>query len=220
MKSLLLGKNCATASQRMRRYPRKPTFLALLSLCWWATQGAAFAVTIDFGPSFGAPETGTVVLTDQLASFGVNFSTTDPRGITWFGGDLAFEPGRYSIGAGFDPSPDVPSLIEPIRVDFSTPATSAAIRGFDGGGDTDTLILSAFDNSDNLLDSVSITDVFATPGLTASVAGPQITYITFEVTGAPRGLFFDDLSFTPVPIPPALYLFGMGLLGLIGIARR
>jgi hypothetical protein len=25
---------------------------------------------------------------------------------------------------------------------------------------------------------------------------------------------------SPIPIPPALYLFGSGLLGLIGIARR
>ena len=30
----------------------------------------------------------------------------------------------------------------------------------------------------------------------------------------------DDFSFSAVPIPPALYLFGSGLLGLVGVAKR
>jgi hypothetical protein len=30
----------------------------------------------------------------------------------------------------------------------------------------------------------------------------------------------DNLSFAPVPVPPALYLFGSGLLGLVGVARK
>lgn len=31
---------------------------------------------------------------------------------------------------------------------------------------------------------------------------------------------FDTFSITAVPIPPALFLFGSGLLGLVGMARR
>ena len=31
---------------------------------------------------------------------------------------------------------------------------------------------------------------------------------------------FDNLQFNAVPIPPALWLFGSGLLGLVGIARK
>lgn len=34
------------------------------------------------------------------------------------------------------------------------------------------------------------------------------------------GFAYGDFSFTPVPVPAAVWLFGSGLLGLVGIARR
>ena len=37
------------------------------------------------------------------------------------------------------------------------------------------------------------------------------------------GVFYDNLSFAqvaPVPVPAAVWLFGSGLLGLLGVARR
>jgi hypothetical protein len=35
------------------------------------------------------------------------------------------------------------------------------------------------------------------------------------------GMFYDDVNFAPaVPIPAAVWLFGSGLIGLVGIARR
>ena len=37
------------------------------------------------------------------------------------------------------------------------------------------------------------------------------------------GVFYDNLSFArvaPVPVPAAVWLFGSGLLGLVGVARR
>jgi len=34
------------------------------------------------------------------------------------------------------------------------------------------------------------------------------------------GVFYDNIIFSPVPVPAAVWLFGSGLLGLIGIARR
>jgi hypothetical protein len=36
-------------------------------------------------------------------------------------------------------------------------------------------------------------------------------YMTFDI---------DRVSFSPVPLPPAIWLFGSGLLGLIGVAKR
>jgi hypothetical protein len=37
------------------------------------------------------------------------------------------------------------------------------------------------------------------------------------------GIFYDNLVFAevaPVPVPAAVWLFGSGLLGLVGVARR
>jgi hypothetical protein len=34
------------------------------------------------------------------------------------------------------------------------------------------------------------------------------------------GMFYDNASFSVVPVPAAVWLFGSGLIGLIGIARR
>ena len=34
------------------------------------------------------------------------------------------------------------------------------------------------------------------------------------------GVFYDNLNFAAVPVPAAVWLFGSGLLGLVGVARR
>ena len=57
-------------------------------------------------------------------------------------------------------------------------------------------------------------------GETASLAASGISYVILETSNTASGLYFDDLSFTTVPIPAAVWLFGSGLLGLIGISRR
>ncbi len=179
----------------------------------------AQAASIDFGAGIGGPSTGHIILTNQLSSLGVTFSTTNVGGVHWWGGDYSWSPGRYSITAGGLGSPQ---FIDPIQVDFSTTVNQASIRGFDGGGDIDTLILNAYDSLDNLLDTDSITNSFAAPGWIASVfSTTDISYITFEVSvSSGAGLLFDDLNFSAVPVPGAVWLFGSGLLGLIGFSKR
>jgi hypothetical protein len=34
------------------------------------------------------------------------------------------------------------------------------------------------------------------------------------------GVFYDNLNVSAVPVPAAAWLFGSGLLGLVGVARR
>ena len=67
---------------------------------------------------------------------------------------------------------------------------------------------------------IGVVDALAPEGATEV----QLTLITGPFGeggpgGAPR---FDDafLEITPVPVPAAVWLFGSGLLGLVGVARR
>jgi len=48
--------------------------------------------------------------------------------------------------------------------------------------------------------------------------GAPISTIAFDTTSSDIQL--NEISFSPVPIPSALYLFGSGLIGLVGVAKR
>jgi hypothetical protein len=78
-------------------------------------------------------------------------------------------------------------------VDFANPVSFVSVRGYDGGGDVDTMVLEAYGAGDILIDSQEITSIFGFPGETATVTG-AIEYVTFRVEGTTAGLFFDDLE--------------------------
>ena len=49
----------------------------------------------------------------------------------------------------------------------------------------------------------------------------QVAYAGIDVdTGLSDGVGFQLVSTTVIPIPPAVWLFGSGLMGLVGVARR
>jgi hypothetical protein len=147
---------------------------------------------IDFGADFGAPPSNFVILTDQLDECGVTFSTVDPEGVYWIGGG-GYSSFTYCILAGALYQGGDPAGVDPIRIDFESPVQSVSIRGYDGGGDADTMILDAFAAGNVLIDTETITADFEFPGLVATVSG-QIEYVTVRVEGTVSGLFFDDLD--------------------------
>ena len=78
----------------------------------------------------------------------------------------------------------------------------------------------------------TMSDYLAAAGLGA---GDPVTKVSLEFfataqyswggniypNGAPSAsVWFDNVTVGAVPLPPALWLFGSGLLGLIGVARR
>jgi hypothetical protein len=72
-------------------------------------------------------------------------------------------------------------------------------------------------------------DISDWTGLSLSAVAPAGTaevqaFLLHIQTGDPccagGSLFWDDVSLTAVPVPAAVWLFGSGLIGLIGIARR
>lgn len=63
-----------------------------------------------------------------------------------------------------------------------------------------------------------VTTAVAPEGTT--IARIMLLLLPDENTPANGSLYWDDASLTQVPVPAAVWLFGSGLLGLIGIARR
>lgn len=51
-------------------------------------------------------------------------------------------------------------------------------------------------------------------GFNSTVTGTGSTPFT------PSGVFYDNIDMTVIPVPAAVWLFGSGLLGLVGVARR
>ncbi|MDH5484284.1 MAG: VPLPA-CTERM sorting domain-containing protein [Gammaproteobacteria bacterium] len=86
--------------------------------------------------------------------------------------------------------------------------------------------VTAYDASGNVLDSMSFsaltgstTDVgmLASFGFSSTSAIAEIHMIS---DGATAATMLDNLSFAPVPVPAAVWLFGSGLIGLVGFARQ
>ena len=76
--------------------------------------------------------------------------------------------------------------------------------------------MTAISNTDWATFSISLD--LSDPGLEGLLL--QFGFNTIGTEYQDSGVFYDNINFRPVPVPAALYLFGSGLLGLIGIARR
>lgn len=98
----------------------------------------------------------------------------------------------------------------------------------DGITTYEDVMISVYGNTNNLIETFNIT---ATAPINTSsdnagafrgilLNSPEI--FRFEVMNA--GVVLDDLQFTynlaPIPVPPAIWLFSSGIVGLIGLARR
>lgn len=155
---------------------------------------------IDFGPTFGAPSS-EVQLTNQLADFGVIFSSPSPDGVLWFGDDPTISSYSYVFNAGWD---GPYGSVAPITIDFVDPDTGLnatvsefSVRAFDGGGDNDILTITGYDADGAVVTSATLgPSPFRSPGQTISISGSDIDYVVLETSGTFSGLFFDDVSFT------------------------
>jgi hypothetical protein len=76
-----------------------------------------------------------------------------------------------------------------------------------------------FDVNDVLIGSLALSDSVINFG--GFVSDELISKAVITPLAPTNGsIFIDDLMVSAVPIPPAFWLFGSGLLGMIGIARR
>lgn len=110
--------------------------------------------------------------------------------------------------------------VGPVSIDFTDPSIFNFSLTFSSAGLQETIEL--YDNTDTLLASVLSPNANGFFGLTSDVAIDYVIIRNGELPGVGNDRFFiDNLSADAVvPVPAAAWLFGAGLVGLIGIARR
>lgn len=133
-------------------------------------------------------------------------------------GDI-FTMSGFGLNFGSDPIQNISTLR--LQIGFFDAAGLPA--GTAAGGNT-AVGFNLFES--NLIDINTTLDVWTEMGVGTAPAPDNTAEVRFIVLGlmASGGAgFFDDISATqvnPVPVPAAVWLFGSGLIGLIGIARR
>ncbi len=94
-----------------------------------------------------------------------------------------------------------------------------ALGFWNGDGQSDTLVATAYDAADNILGSVgAFKDTFA--GFISDVSIPRVVFAENTGDGWNHLDGLQTNAVEAVPIPAAVWLFGSGLLGLLGITRR
>jgi hypothetical protein len=186
------------------------------------------------GGSFG--NTGTPIqpesqITDQFSNVGVIFSSTGGAvGVIGVEG-LSNETdatSSFNLIGGSSPGTTLPVLdyFQPITLQFVLPnTTTPALTTRVGAWNDPTgsrILISVFDLNGDLLESVQ-----ADEGFFIGITNPSIASATFSFisTQSVPGIALDDVtigsvSAVPVPVPAAVWLFGSGLIGLIGMRKK
>jgi len=187
----------------------------------------ASAIFIDFdtrqdgtpysglGGSFPANEYNGVVITDTDPGPGNTFvNLINPVNVGTSIDGYYVNVGAFASTPQTQLTLDFTTVVTDVSFDFANPAGDLTVSAFDVSGAS----LGVF----NFLG----TDLFVNQAGFNQKAGHvdisgigEIASLLIE-PGLDQALIFDNLNFSPVPIPAAVWLFGSGLIGLIGIARR
>ena len=206
---------------------KKANFVARIAVaalsCGAAVQAYATLINFDVdasGNPLNAPATfaNTVALRETYAPLGVHFTGPGDNGggivnlTAGFGvfprsgqNFLAFNNGAAYSNGGFANSPQT--------ILFDTDIVRFSIWG-SGGGAAENAVIQAFDASNNLVDSDTVT-IPRGAYAELQVSGEGIRRVVLSYSGGCCAVF-DDLL---VPAPATVALLGLGLAGL-GWSRR
>ena len=140
-------------------------------------------------------------------------SGLETLGTTW---DVTFNDGSadavYGTNPPFSTVSDSQTASEALRLALVALAADATASDFVGCAGTDCYLISPYAINE-----------FTVAGNAVAKIGTSVYYLA-SVSGDPS-LSYSDRTYATweesvVPIPAAIWLFGSGLIGLIGIARR
>lgn len=126
-------------------------------------------------------------------------------------------------GSGLNYSTDPILNISTLRLQIAFLDAAGLPAGTAAGGNV-SVGFNLFES--NLLDATTLQDVWT--GMGVGTAGApdntaSVRFIALALNASGGAGFFDDISanqVSAVPVPAAVWLFGSGLLGLVGVARR
>lgn len=178
------------------------------------SQNAAAAVVIDFGTGLAGPG-GTITESGgNVSGAGILIGSMIVEGTTSSDATYVVTDGILS----FDTAADTISIVGTISAlsITSMPLLSGSFSSFTynaipaaGGGTTEIFTGTGPDTkSDYLLAALGVD--LSTP----------FEFFGFTIESANGNVVGTDIINTAVPVPAAVWLFGSGLLGLVGIARR
>lgn len=210
---------------------RKLYIVALVTFAIFSTSTEAAVITDgDFSMwSFGSVGTATVSREDTDGNPGARLNITTVSGPQAFGTAIKsdFSTNLSLAGNTFELQLDVLSgpgsfdegqrIYLLVEQNSSIYGASLDITGFPLNWDTLSFTGSFLESSFSLLSGSGST--------TPDFSGGINTYFGFAGANSISGTltqYYDNFSLdiAAVPLPPALWLFGSGLIGLIGIARR
>lgn len=169
---------------------------------------------IDFNGSSGAYVDGSTI--SSHATFG-SPEASNPNLVLWNSNALS--------DAG---STTEPNNVGPLSIEFTDPSSVFAFSlDFLSSGAQETVEL--YDSSNVLFESVLAPNASGFFGVISSVAIDHVIirnglfYNSTYPNGANDRFFIDNLtadSVSAVPVPAAVWLFGSGLMGLVGFSKR
>jgi len=167
------------------------------------------------GGSFPANEYNGVVITDTDPGPGITFvNQLNPLNVG------ASIDGYYVNVGAFGSTPqtqlnlDFTTVVSDVSFDFANPSGDLTVSVFDISGGS--LGVFNYMGVDPFINQAGFD--YGAGSVVISGIG-DIASVLIE-PGLNQTLVIDNLNFSPVPIPAAAWLFGSGLIGLIGVARR
>ena len=182
------------------------------------------AATIDFE----SVPSGTL-LTNEFETQGVRFiGTGSLSGLVLTEGQFGTANFGNStsqmVHAGNRSQPTTIQFVDPANPESTIGTSTFSLLLGDGNPDTESFTITFRDISGAILAGpvgYTTTDNGLLIQETSMSLGALIGFVDIELDAdSLSGVTFDDLSYGAVPIPAAVWLFGSGLIGLIGVARR
>lgn len=203
-------------------------FVSVSAAMAFAASAAVHAVSINFdADAAGNPYTGLGDLfpAGEYAALGVTIKDSDPTvGSTYVNLTNPVNIGTAISGYYVNVGAFVGKLtfldlqfttpVSSVVFDFATPSGLLGVFAF--GADGSVLAGAPFSGSDTFVNQAG----FDMKAGQASLSGLGPISRVLVNPAINEGLIFDNLQFTPVPLPPAVWLFGAGLLGMVGVARK